>query len=1107
VLNFAAYSSDEAQADKTVTLSGTFTLQAIFKNIEKQTGKQVYYSNSILNDKEKATLQVNNYTIDQVLHKVLSNKDLEWTIEQDFVAIRKKSAVQSTHNDRDTTLTITGRVIDKNGSPIGGATIQVKGKQKGTTTAPDGSFSIADVRPNAYLIITNIAFLSKEVPVFGKSYLGSISLKNYVGKLDETVVLAYTTTTRRYTTSNVGTVKAKDIEKQPVTNPLLALQGRVAGVVIEQSTGFANSGVAVRIQGQNSMKNGSDPLYVIDGVPISSRLPGSLGVILGPSGPGYPNNMVGQGNGNPLSFLNPTDIESIDILKDADATSIYGSRGAAGAILITTKKGKAGKTKLDLNIQHGFGQVARSLDLMNTTQYLEMRKEAYLNDGLSIPDASTSPTLFDADLTFWDQQRYTNWQKVLIGETANYTNVTGSVSGGNQNTQFIIGGGYNRQTTVFPGDLSDVKASTHFNINNFSANRKFNIQLNGNYMADNNRLVGNDLTGVAMTLSPNAPALYNNDGSLNWEPFTSDGKSSWRNPLAFLDQTVKIKTSNLISNALLSYAILPSLYLKGTFGYSNLQMDELQRKPLTIQLPEERRFLSRETNQSSNNINTWIIEPQMNFKHTFFNGRIEALIGATLQTTNSRSFSANASGFTSDLLMEDLGSAPIKSIRSASAQYIYNAGFLSLNYNLLDRYIVNLTARRDGSSRFGSENTFHNFGSVAGAWIFSNENFSRKTLPFLSYGKLRASYGTTGNDQIGDYQYLDQYFNVYSDLPYQNSNGLAPINLPNPYLQWEETRKLSAGIDLGFFSDRILLDVVYYRNRSSNQLLSYDLPVVTGFSSIAQNFNALIQNSGWEVSLNTVNVKSGSFSWNSNLNITINRNKLLDFPDLSTSTYATEYVIGNPFTIFKAYPFSGVDEQTGLYMMRDKEGKSTASPIPRWESNTDATVLIDQTPKFFGGFQNSLSYKGFELDFLFQFVKQTTGNDAFGIGTLPGIFYGTNNIGNQPTRISDRWQKPGDKASIQKYSTSFSVFNTYFNATMSDRTFEDASYVRLKNASISWHLPERVKKAVHLQNARIFIQGQNLLTITKFKGLDPETKAYNTLPPLRVLTFGANITF
>jgi TonB-linked SusC/RagA family outer membrane protein len=627
-------------------------------------------------------------------------------------------------------------------------------------------------------------------------------------------------------------------------------------------------------------------------------------------------------------------------------------------------------------------------------------------------------------------------------------------------------------------------------------------------MVDNNRLPGNDLTGTAMTLAPNAPKLYNSDGTLNWEPLADgSGSFTWRNPLAYLEQKLKINTNNLLSNAVLSYQVLPSLSIKTSFGYTNLQIDELRRTPLTIYLPEERPFFNRETNQRASNVGSWIIEPQLNFKRNLLSGSFEALVGATLHRTNSRSLSADASGFTSDLLMEDLGSAPQRSIRSASAQYVYNAGFGNINYNLFNKYIINLSGRRDGSSRFGSENLFQNFGAIGVAWIFSSEEFIAKPFPFLSYGKIKTSYGTTGNDQIGDYQFLDLYYNVYSDLPYQASTSIAPFSLPNPYLQWEETRKFSAGLDLGFLSDRILLNATYYRNRSSNQLLSYDLPAVTGFSSIAQNFNALIQNSGWEFSLNTSNVKFKNFRWTSSLNLTVNRNKLLDFPDLANSSYATRYIIGQPFSIVKAYPFAGVDPQTGLYVILDKDGKPTATPIPSFQPNTDATILIDENPRFFGGLQNSLAYKGIELDFLFQFVKQIASGSNFGIGIVPGRFSGTSNLGNQPAWILDRWQKPGDHAAIQKYTTTNSLLPTYFNALASEAVSRDASYLRLKNASVSWQLPERIKKTAHLQNARIFVQGQNLLTFTKYKGLDPETKGYGSLPPLRVLTFGFQVSF
>jgi len=336
-------------------------------------------------------------------------------------------------------------------------------------------------------------------------------------------VIAYGTTTRRLSTGDVSTVRAADIEKQPVSNPLLALQGRIPGLQITQASGLAGSGVKVRIQGQNSIGFGSDPLYIVDGVPFASQLLPTINNILGESGKV---NNIPSGTGNPLSFINSSDIESIDILKDADATAIYGSRGANGVILITTKKGKAGQTKVDVNIQRGYGQVTRRLDLLNTQQYLQMRREAFTNDGLAIPTTTTVPASDNYDLTFWDQNKSTDWQKVLIGGTARYTDIHGSVSGGNKNITALIGAAYKKETTVFPGDFADQKGSLHVMINNVSENQKFKISLSGNYLIDNNELPGRDLTSAALSLPPNAPSLYNSDGSLNWATDAS-GSTTW----------------------------------------------------------------------------------------------------------------------------------------------------------------------------------------------------------------------------------------------------------------------------------------------------------------------------------------------------------------------------------------------------------------------------------------------------------------------------------------------------------------------------------------------------------------------------------------------------
>jgi TonB-linked SusC/RagA family outer membrane protein len=1083
-----------------ITLSETDApLQKVFKEIQKQTGYDFLFSSELLKQAGNVTVKLNNVSLQEAVEECLKGKGLDYEIQEKTVIIKKK-ILQPLPSGGGSSLStpppidIHGRVTDSLGKPLSGASVIVKGKgkQKGTETDVNGNFTLKDVSDNSILVISYTGYTTKQYKISGIDAF-TVFLDKSNNPLDEIQVIAYGTTTKRLSTGDVTTVTAKEIEMQPVSNPLLALEGRVPGIVITQNTGVPGGGITVRIQGINSLTRGNDPLYIIDGVPYSSQ---SLSNLSGPVGilgsNGGTNQYSPNGGGNPLSFINPADIESIDVLKDADATSIYGSRAANGAVLITTKKGKAGQTRGDINIQDGWGTVTRYMPLLNSQQYLQMRYEAFKNDGI-LP----GPNDYDINGT-WDTTRYTNWQKTLIGGTAQYLTANGSVSGGTTNTQFLVGAGYQRQTTVFPGDLSDQKGSVHINLNHISNNQRFRLMADVKYLVDNNQLIVSDLTQTAMILSPDAPALYNKDGSLNWAPLP-DGSSTWINPLAYLKNKYTSINRNLIGNALISYQVLPGLVLKSTFGYNNLQTNETQFYPLTGYAPDQRQNNIRISVFGNNAVSSWNLEPQVTYNRFIAKGTLEALVGATIEQNNSSGQQLLGYGYNSDLQLGDISSAPniTPAALSISSAYKYQALFGRLNYNWQNKYILNLTGRRDGSSRFGADNLFHNFWSTAGAWLFSNEALFKNNIPIISFGKLRASYGTTGNDQIGDYQFLSLYNSYVVPFAYQGVSGLYPIGLPNPHLQWEETNKLQFGLDLGFLKDRILLNINYYRNRSSNQLEGYPLPSITGFGSIYENFPATIENTGWEFTLNTINVKSRDFSWSSSVNLTIPKNRLVTFQGLDSSSYAYTYIIGQPVTINKAFHFLGVNPATGLYQYAGNQGPTSSPNYP-----SDATTQVNTDPKLYGGFQNSIRYKGLGLDFLFQFAKQLGLNYSFGI--RPGQFNSSGAYGsganNQPIYILDRWQNPGDIKQLEKFSTNYPP--TYGNLNYSDARFSDASYIRLKNVSLSWQFPEEWMKKTHLQNCRIYAQGQNLLTITNYKGLDPENQSIGSLPPLKVLTFG-----
>jgi TonB-linked SusC/RagA family outer membrane protein len=1073
-----------------ITLNTTnANLKTVLKEFKKQSGYNFVVDEQVLDNAQKVTLDLKNVDIRQALDQIVEAENLTYTISDKVVTIQEKqltildklkSAINLNQID------VTGIVVDEQGRPVTGATVTIKSTGNATITNAKGEFNLRNVSDNATIIISFIGYQKQELPV--AAHMGEIKLVVSENELDAVQVIAYGETTQRLNTGDVSSVSAKEIEEQPVSNPLAALEGKVPGMFITQETGVSGSAFSVQIRGQNSLANGTDPLYVVDGVPYSSELLPGNGLILGTAG--FPNFTYGS-YGSPLSFINPNDIERIDILKDADATSIYGTRGANGVVLITTKKGKAGKTKVDLNVNSGIGAITHAPTFLNTQQYLAMRNEAFKNDGTS-PVPGQDVDVLGGDT--WDTTRYTNWEKLLIGNTSHYTDASATISGGNENTQFLVGGGYHRETTVFPGDLADQKASLHFSINNRSSDGKFKMQFSGSYMADINNLIANDLTSFLGELAPDAPPVFNANGTLNW------ANSTWPsggNPYAELLQTFTAKTDNLVSNLQLSYEIVKGLEFKINSGYTDMQVNENEEVPTSYFDPAYN-ITSGRAFFTNNNIKTWILEPQLTYQLKLGKGMLNSLLGSTFQQTAYDGQVLNATGYNSDALLQNLQDATsITASPVTNILYRYESVFARLNYNLNDEYLINLTGRRDGSSRFGPGDQFANFGAAGFAWIFSKEKTVQNLFPFLSFGKARASYGTTGSDQIGDYKYLDLYTNTY--LPYNGSAGLYPNNLFNPALAWEVTKKLEFGLELGFLKDDILLNADYYRNRSSNQLVSTTVSGVTGFTSIESNLPAVVQNTGFEFSLTTVNIKRSDFSWKSSINLTIPNNKLVSFPGLSTSVYADSYIIGQPITIIRTFRFADVNPTTGLYEFFDSQGNKTYNPV----YPNDLTATVNLAPKYYGGLSNSFTYKSFSLDFLFQYVNKIGPNYLYGVS--PGTFGH-----NQPVSVLGRWQNKGDVTNIQEFSAGYGTqaFTQYLTARYnSNQLYEDASYLRLKNLSISYNVPESIKRSLHIQqNIRVYIQGQNLLTFTKYKGFDPENTSSSSLPPLKVLTAGLQLT-
>lgn len=965
---------------------------------------------------------------------------------------------------------ITGTVKDQEGVPIPGVNVIVSGSSSGTITNLDGEYTIA-ARVGDTLVYSYIGFKAFKVQVT-ETFSGDIILQATIDALEEVVINAgYYNTTQRERTGNISRVTAEDLELQPVVSPLQALQGRMAGVEVSPSTGVAGAAPSFQIRGRNSLRNargnnGNLPLYIIDGVPVNSSEIQSIGGMLTASG------------ADPLSTLNTANIESIEVLKDADATAIYGSRGANGVVLITTKKGSYSQEKLQVEgqIYSGISQVPRFVDLMNTRQYIAMREESFANDNVTPTESKAY------DLLLWDQDRYTNWQKEFMGNNAEITNANLNFSGGNQQTSFRIGGTFHDEGSVFPGDLDYQKLGANLAFNHRSKDQRLSLFLQANYGIEKRNLFDNtSFVSQALNLPPNAPEIYDEEGNLNWE------NSTWNNPLATLYRTNDARTNSLLTNFGFSYLIVKGLTLKANFGYSTLNAEEVTKNPVRSYDPEIQYRIVPTSRHQLTNRDSWVTEPQLHYEFSLEKHNFNIITGLTFQERTDKVVSMRGEGFSNENLLGNLAAADdVKVTTDREIIYKYAAVFGRIGYNWNNKYFINLTGRRDGSSRFGPDKRFANFGAIGAAWIFTEEQWIADHIPMLSFGKLRGSYGTTGSDQIPDYGYLDTY------EPTRGPNGLYPTQLTNRDYSWEINKKLEIGTELSFVNGIYNLGVSYYRNRSTNQLVGYPLPSITGFTSVQANLPAVVQNTGWEFEMDIRPVTSKNFKWQLAANLTIPKNELLQFDNIDQTSYNQRFVVGQPLSIQRFYNYVGIDQETGLYQVEDVNGDGSYS-------FADQSVIVDFGRKFYGGINNTISFKNLSLQFLWEFINQKGYTSLAYVTTQPG------EMGNKPVDHTNAWRQPGDQTNIQKNSQGINALLSDYYAKQSDLVVGDNSFWRLKTLSLSYKLPQGFINSLKMNQARIFIHGQNLWTFTDFEGLDPQTG--NSLPQLRSLTAGLQFNF
>ena len=1093
-----------------VTLSVVnMPLDKVCKEIEKQTGYYFVYAKDMSEQPHLVSLTVTKVPVDEALRKVFAGLPFTYQVIDKVVVVNTVNHAVSVESPSTAApaVEIKGKVINVQSEPLAGAT--VISSKTGLTTETDagGHFGFKGLSFGDTLVISYTGYKTQYWRLMPGHASFTVVLELTDNELDKVVIQAYGTTSQRLTTGNIAVVTSADIEKQAVMNPLMAMEGKVAGLVITPQTGYESGPLKVELRGRNTINPffATDPLYIIDGVPLTvlevsqntSAFPSSAtGSYISK---GFDQtNMSFAGGQSPLFSLNPADIESIEVLKDADATAIYGSRGANGVILINTKRGKPGLNHLDITVSQGESSVGgKQWAILNTPQFLAMRREAYKNDSLT-PSATPGPT-YAPDLYVWDTTRYTNWQKYFFGGMGRWTNVQGALSGGSAQTTFRLGAGYNHETDITTVSGANQRASLSFNLANHSVNNRFKMMFATNYSYAQVNMISSSIDAI---LPPDAPAVYAANGSLNYAQWDAS-KSTIGFPFANLLMPYESKTSFLTSSLALSYTLMKGLEVRTSLGYNNTQVNQTSFTPIAALDPYSATKPTGSATFGSDRVNNLIAEPQAEYNGIISRGKINALIGGTVQSTNTDGMEVLGLGYTDDALLHSISNAPTVKSFDNYAEYKYAGVFARLGYNWADKYLLNLNARRDGSSRFGSGKQFGNFGSVGAAWILSEEKWAAHLLPsVISFIKLRSSYGITGGDAIGDYKYLSQWGNSSSSpvAAYAGVSGIVPEIQPNPNFHWQVNRKLEGAVDISLFKDKINLEAAYYQNRCNNQLVAFPTPEFTGFSSVAANSPADVENSGWEFLANARVMNAKGFSWTVNFNIGINRNRLLAYPDIAQSPYYTRYKIGESLDNYYVFHYTGVNPQTGQYTYTDyhNTGKIIENDqVPPGTGDDDRGAAVNMAPKFTGGLGNQFGYKNWALSAYFTFSRQM-GQNA--LSAAPGGVFNTSVY-----QFDNRWQKPGDIRPVARFTTTPQLSD--FDFIESTGNFTDASYIRLQTLELAYSLSAKLAHKAGMTKLSVKIDAQNVFVLTRYKGVDPETQNFGGLPLARTVTAGLSCSF
>ncbi len=1096
-----------SQSTKLTLKMNESSIENILKKIEDQSEFRFFY-NGIIDVDQKVSVDIENKIISEILDEVLGESSINYQIMGRQITL-------SADNSKFTVITslqqqsITGLVTDASGTPLPGVTIFVKNTTKGTISDVDGNYSITDVQDDATLVYSFIGMKTQEIAVAGKSAINVTMEQETIG-LDEVIAIGYGTQISRAVTGSIQQMAGDELEELPVAQITQKLQGKMAGVQINQASGLPGQGMKVRIRGQASVNAGSDPLYVVDGFPI-----------------------IGD-----ISSINPDEIESISVLKDAASTSLYGSRAANGVILITTKTGKAGETNFSFNAYAGVQQVPQKgrPEMMNATEFAQFLGERYEDAGTPVPDFLQNPSQYGEGTDWYDAM-------LQVAPIQNY-NVSLSTATDKVKATGVLG--YFNQEGVMKNSSFErfsMRLNSEFTVTD---KIKVGINLAPNYSVRNSpNSDGAFFTGGviynAMLSNPMTP-YKNDDGTIPLlAAYPGIGFGSFPNPYrALTDITNETKSLRVLANSFVEFSPLEGLTLKSTFNADAGSTSFLNFQPTTTSLqfwvaPPR----TSQSNRYNENYITWLNENLATYAKDFGDHSLDLLGGFTVQKYSRTRERIVAQEFSDDRIRAVQTAATIitgADINANTSSDIQEWGLISYlaraNYNYKGKYLLTASIRRDGSSRFGADNRWGNFPSISAGWVVSDESFMDK-VEALSLLKLRASYGVVGNNNIGNYT---QYANVSitNNVVFNGTQagGAAVSGIENKNLGWETTKQIDIGVDLSLFSNRIAFTYDFYNKNTTNLLYNVDVPQESGFTNISANLGEF-KFWGHEFTLKTQNLV-GKLRWITDFNISFNRNEAVSlipgvdrlYGGYGGEAYATLTVPGEAIGQFWGMDWIGVYEDQADFDNSPKAQRSDVGTIKYRDVNGDGeitfggdaddrTFIGDPTPDFIYGITNTFKYNNFDLSIV---CSGSYGNDVFvvldqGAANLDGVF-------NVYKAVQDRW-RPGNPGA-GRYGASYTGVSASDERDWgSDRFVEDGSYFAIKNLTLGYNVPLPRGKA--LKNVHLYGSIQQVALFTKYRGVNPEVSTgtggetnvnalqlgfdYGAYPIPRTYTFGVNIGF